>query len=639
VAKPPRPSSARSSQPIPPICRWNRGAAAGAAPEGGGVRSDPEPRLAQGEAGHGFVVDARWVLQALAADALVAPDEARLLEQGIPRSEPAARLHPLEWVAQQEPADARDPERRLGLDELSAWLAEKAGLPFRRIDPLKVNVPAVTAVMAYGFAERQDLLALEVRPTEVVIATTQPFFHEWEDGLRQTLAGKAIHRVVVNPADARRYRIQFYNLARSVSGALGQKSGHAAGTGSFEQLLELGNLQAPDANDQHIVSVVDWLLQYAFDQRASDIHMEPRREAGRVRFRIDGVLHEVYELPPAVMAAAVSRIKILGRMDVAEKRRPQDGRLKTKSPDGEEVELRLSTLPTAFGEKLVMRIFDPDVLMRSYEELGLAAEELQAWRALTSQPQGMLLVTGPTGSGKTTTLYSTLRQLSRPEVNVCTVEDPIEMIEPSFNQMQVQPAIGVDFAAGVRALLRQDPDIIMVGEIRDRETAEVAIQAALTGHLVLSTLHTNDAPSAVTRLLDIGVPPYLITSTVLAVMAQRLVRTLCPHCRVPGEVEEDVWRALVHPWKAERPRQVFAPGGCLECRNTGYLGRVGIHELMPLTPALKPHIQRECDLASLRTRAWRDGVKTLRLAGARKVAAGQTTPAEVIRVAPPAGED
>ena len=240
-----------------------------------------------------------------------------------------------------------------------------------------------------------------------------------------------------------------------------------------------------------------------------------------------GVLHDVYQFPPQVTMAVVSRLKSLGRMNVAEKRKPQDGRIKTRLPQGAEVELRLATLPTAFGEKMVMRIFDPQVLLKSFEQLGLSPEDMQRWQQITTRANGIILITGPTGSGKTSTLYATLKQLATPQVNLCTLEDPIEMIEPAFNQMQVQPGIDLTFANGVRALLRQDPDIIMLGEIRDLETAEVAIQAALTGHLVLSTLHTNDAPSAISRLLELGVAPYLIKATLLGVMAQRLVRTLC----------------------------------------------------------------------------------------------------------------
>lgn len=399
-------------------------------------------------------------------------------------------------------------------------------------------------------------------------------------------------------------------------------------------MLELGSMREPDANDQHIVKIVDWLLQYAFEQRASDIHIEPRREVSNVRFRIDGVLYKVYELPQQVGAAVSSRFKILGRMDVAEKRRPQDGRLKTRMPDGGEVELRLSTLPTAFGEKLVMRIFDPEVLQKSFEQLGLANEDLNRWHGMNDMGHGIVLVTGPTGSGKTTTLYSTLRQLATPEVNVCTIEDPIEMVEGAFNQMQVNHQIELDFSTGVRALMRQDPDIIMVGEIRDLETAEMAVQAALTGHLVISTLHTNDAPSAVTRLLELGVPSYLIKGTVRGIMAQRLVRILCPHCKQAAEVDKGAWQQLTQPWKVSPPKKIYRPKGCQECRDTGYLGRQGIYEVMVLSPPLQELIQPLTDADALRKAGMQEGMRTLRLSGAARVAGGETTIEEVMRVAP-----
>jgi general secretion pathway protein E len=423
-------------------------------------------------------------------------------------------------------------------------------------------------------------------------------------------------------------------MARSVQGAHAKSSGAGPGVTNLEAMVDLGSMREPDANDQHIVNIVDWLLQYAFEQRASDIHIEPRRDVGNVRFRIDGVLYPVYELPQQVAAAVSSRFKILGRMDVAEKRRPQDGRLKTRTPDGNEVELRLSTLPTAFGEKLVMRIFDPEVLQKSFEQLGLAHEDLKRWRDMNKMGHGIVLVTGPTGSGKTTTLYSTLRQLATSDVNVCTIEDPIEMVEGAFNQMQVNHQIELDFATGVRALMRQDPDIIMVGEIRDLETAEMAVQAALTGHLVISTLHTNDAPSAVTRLLELGIPSYLIKATVRGIMAQRLVRVLCPHCKEPVETDKEAWQQLTAPWKVAPPKRMYQPKGCQECRDTGYLGRQGIYEVLVLTPGLQQLVQPHTDADALRKRGMKEGMRTLRLSGATRVAHGETTIEEIMRVAP-----
>ena len=421
-------------------------------------------------------------------------------------------------------------------------------------------------------------------------------------------------------------------LARDAKG-----DGDSSGLLNFEQLLELGKAGEVGADDRHVVHIVDWLLQYAFEQRASDIHLEPRREMGQMRFRIDGVMHKVFELPSPVMSAVTARIKILGRMDVAEKRRPQDGRIKTRSVGGREVELRLSTMPTAFGEKVVMRIFDPDIVVKAFAQLGFAPEEEITWRALVERPHGIVLVTGPTGSGKTTTLYSTLKHLARPELNVCTVEDPIEMVSPEFNQMQVQPAIDLDFAAGVRTLLRQDPDIIMVGEIRDLETAQMAVQASLTGHLVLSTLHTNDAPSAVTRLLDLGVPHYLIQSTLTGVVAQRLVRTLCPHCKREIALDHDGWRALTHGLALTPPARAFGAVGCIECRNTGFLGRTGIYEMLRLSAPLRGMIGPAFNSGAFTAAALAEGMRPLRHSAAAQVARGVTTVTEVLGVLP-AGE-
>ena len=579
----------------------------------------PEHRVTVAEI-LGLLVDDGLVLKP-DADVLIA--ESRLRRQV---------AHPLTIIAEQKWKSQLPPHRPLALDDLTEWFASKVGLEYYHIDPLKIDFTSVTDVMSSAYATRFGILPVRVTAQEVVVATVEPFLREWEKEIKP-LVKKPIRRVVANPQDVARYLIEFYNLARSVKKAT-QLGGQSAGLSSFEQLVELGRTNRQfDANDQHIVNIVDWLWQYAFEQRASDIHIEPRRELGIVRFRIDGVLHQVYQIPMSVMAAMVSRIKILGRMDLVEKRRPQDGRIKTRTADGLEAELRLSTLPTAFGEKLVMRIFDPEVLVRNFTDLGFSEEDQSRWKSMSDSPHGIILVTGPTGSGKTTTLYSTLKQLATPAVNVCTIEDPIEMVEPAFNQMQVQTSIDLDFSQGVRALMRQDPDIIMIGEIRDLETAEVAIQAALTGHLVLSTLHTNDAPAAVTRMLDLGVPPYLISATLLGVMAQRLVRVLCPHCKKssPASPEDEVlWDQLVAPWKANRPTKFSQPVGCLECRMTGYRGRVGIYEILLLSAEMKQAISDSADVAKLRDLAYREGMKPLRISGAMKVAAGITTLAEVI---------
>jgi general secretion pathway protein E len=526
----------------------------------------------------------------------------------------------------------------LDTEALTLWLAGRAHLPHLRIDPLRVDVGRVAEVMSVQYAQLRCALPVQVTPTEVTVATAEPFDTAWVAEIAAHVR-RSVRLVVANPEDIRRYTTEFYALARSVKNAA--RSGEVAPAASFEQLVELGRSnKALDANDQGVVQVVDWLWQYAFDQRASDIHLEPRRELGVIRFRIDGVLHTVYQLPLGVLGAMTARIKLLGRMDVVEKRRPLDGRIKTRRPDtpagpGGEVEMRLSTLPTAFGEKMVMRIFDPEAAVKGLAALGFGPTEAARWQGLTQKPHGIILVTGPTGSGKTTTLYSTLKSLANDEVNVCTIEDPIEMIEPSFNQTQVQAALDFGFAEGLRALMRQDPDIIMVGEIRDLATAEMAIQAALTGHLVFSTLHTNDAPGAITRLADLGVPSYLISATVIGVLAQRLARTLCPACK---QRDDTVTRAtlddLVAPWRLSGGVRPYRPVGCLECRHTGFRGRAGLYELLLMTDAARAAVHPANDAAALRRQALKDGMRPLRLAGAMKVAEGLTTLEEVLRTTP-----
>ncbi len=573
------------------------------------------------------------VLDGLIEDKMISAEAAEQLKKE--RRYYRGSLHPLAIVADQK---WKKGNALLTLDALTEWLAKRVGLEYLHIDPLKIDFAAVTEVMSSAYATRFRVLPVGVSAKEAIVATAEPHVREWEAELAR-IGKREIRRVIANPLDIERYQVEFYNLARSIKGA-NRTASAASGLSNFEQLVELGKSDKQfDANDAHIVRIVDWLWQYAFEQRASDIHIEPRREQGIVRFRIDGVLHQVYQIPAAVLAAMTSRIKILGRMDVVEKRRPQDGRIKTRTLEQADVELRLSTLPTAFGEKIVMRIFDPEVLVRDFRELGFSDDDQKRWNEMTARPNGIVLVTGPTGSGKTTTLYSTLKTLATPEVNVCTIEDPIEMVEPAFNQMQVQPAIELGFAEGVRALMRQDPDIIMVGEIRDLETAEMAVQSALTGHLVLSTLHTNDAPSAVARLLELGVAPYLLNATLNGVMAQRLVRTLCPHCKQKVDLQrgEDqaAWDTLVAPWKANRPAKICKPVGCLECRMTGYLGRVGIYETLVFTGAIKSLTAKNAELSAVREQAMKEGMKPLRISGAMKVAAGVTTIDEVLKVAPP----
>ena len=571
------------------------------------------------------------VLNLLVQDGMVLPADAEKLA----KNRKADSSHPIEVIAGQNWRNLLLPGKELSAESLSEWLAGRIGIPFLHIDPLKLNFGGIGNIVSKSYAERLKIMPVKVGEHEVTIGTAEPYITDWVPDLERILSLK-IKLVMVNPRDINHYLPEIYNLANSVQLANKARAGQPIGVQNFEQLVELGKNKNLDANEHHIVTLVDWLFKYAFEQRASDIHLEPRREIGLVRFRIDGVLHQVYQLPATVTNAITNRIKLLGRMDMVEKRRPQDGRIKTLSENGDEIELRLSTMPTAFGEKLVMRIFDPEVLLKNFSDLGFTRDQAALWNDWTHQPNGIVLVTGPTGSGKTTTLYTTLKHLATPEVNVCSVEDPIEMIEPAFNQMQVQHNIGLNFADGVRTLLRQDPDIIMVGEIRDIETAEMAIQAALTGHLVLSTLHTNDAPSAITRLLELGVPSYLINSTLLGVMAQRLARTLCPHCKTKGEISDEAWQELVSPWKAAKPAQVNVATGCLECRMTGYRGRTGIYEMLTLSPEIKKLIGKDAELAKIKELAQREGMKPLRLGGAEKVLAGLTTAEEITKIAPPA---
>ena len=574
------------------------------------------------------------MLDLLVSQDIIEQDKASMITTLV-SSQDRKSLHPLEIIANRQWVNKSRPEQTLTLDVLTNWLGEQSGLERYHFDPLKMDVTSCTSIVSYAYASRFGILPVEVTDSEVVIAVTDPYDQEWMDELDR-IVNKPIRMVLANPQELKSYLVEFYSVSKAMVGAGNKNLGELPGNiQNLEQLIELGKTGKVDAEDQHIVSIVDWLMQYAFNQRASDIHIEPRREQGNVRFRIDGVMHQVYEIPANITAAVISRIKIMGRLDVAEKRKPQDGRIKTLSPDGAEIELRLSSMPTAFGEKLVLRIFDPEVLVKNFAALGLEKKESEIWNEMISRPYGIILVTGPTGSGKTTTLYTSLKHLATPEVNVCTIEDPIELVEPSFNQMQVQHNIDLDFATGVKTLLRQDPDIIMVGEIRDRETAEMAVQAALTGHLVLSTLHTNDAPSAIARLAEVGVPPYLISATLIGVVAQRLVRTLCPHCKHESEFDMLDWKALISPWTTSPPEKIAAAEGCLECRQTGFIGRVGIYEMMPLGDSLKQAIAEDFDLVKFRKLAIRQGMKPLNLAGAQKVARGMTTIEEVLKVAPP----
>ncbi|MCX7552316.1 GspE/PulE family protein [Marinicella sp. S1101] len=569
--------------------------------------------------------------QWLTANIISQQEFAKLLEKSTVSS---ASVHPYVSIIDNKLVNKKT-GKPITMEFLTQWVAKTNKLDYLKIDPTNINVNQVTQVISQAYARQHQILPVYVDSDEIVIAVADPKNTSWLADI-QKIHRQTIRRVHANPIDIQRLLFEFYGVNKQVQSAKRlHKNKSSDPILNLEQLVKLGTKKDINADDQHVIGLVDWLLQYAFDQRASDIHLEPKRENCLIRFRIDGKLLKVYDLPPAVMAAVTSRIKILSRIDVAEKRRPQDGRIKTLSQGNREIELRVSTMPTTFGEKCVMRIFDPDAVVVNYEDLGFSEGEADNWRRLINRPNGIVLVTGPTGSGKTTTLYSTLKKLATPDVNVSTVEDPIEMVDPILNQMQVNPKIGLHFADGVRTLMRQDPDIIMIGEIRDLETAQMAVQASLTGHLVLSTLHTNDAPSSINRLLDLGVADYLLRSTLAGVLAQRLIRLLCPHCKKPTKVDAERWVSMVHPFDISPPKELFEAVGCDECRNTGYHGRSGVFEMMPIHNDIRKLIRDDVPSEKLAAAAYQQGMMPLRISISHLLKAGKTSLEEAIRLAPP----
>ena len=570
------------------------------------------------------------VIDGLVADGLLAQADAERARVGGRATRGLDAVHPLVLLANLKLPSAQRPGSELGLEALTEWLARASGRAYLRIDPTKIAVADVTDLVSHAYARRHRILPVDVTPTHARIATSEPLAVDWLPDI-QRLLRREIELVVANPLDLHRYTMEFFGVTRSVRGAKDMRDGSTEAP-SFEQLVELGRSGDVNADDHHIVHVVDWLLQYAYEQRASDIHLEPRRDIGRVRFRIDGVLHKVFEMPPPVMTAAVSRIKVLGRMDLAERRRPQDGRIKTRSPGGREVEMRLSTMPTAFGEKVVMRIFDPDTAFKPIEQLGFDAGEASAWNDLVQRPHGIVLVTGPTGSGKTTTLYAGLALLNDGSRNILTVEDPIEYAIDGIGQTQVNAKIELTFAKALRAILRQDPDVIMIGEMRDLETARIAIQSALTGHLVLSTLHTNNAAGGITRMLDMGVEDYLLTSTINGILAQRLVRRLEPtHRMAYAASPEEIERFELRRFQPEGEIVLYRPGPSAAAP-TGYLGRTTIVEFLVMNDALRRAVMRHAGMGELEQLARESGMRTMYEDGILKALRGETTIEEVLRV-------
>jgi general secretion pathway protein E len=525
---------------------------------------------------------------------------------------------------------AGDDSRVLDEELIFQTLADEWEIPFKKIDPLKLDLNLVTTTIPRSFAMKHLVLPIAIKDGCLTVATPNPFNVEVMEDIAR--AGQLKVKVVVtSKSDIIKLINEFFGFKRSIAAAEHQFAGPSVDLGNLEQYVRLKSADELPSTDQHVVNAVNYLFTYAFDQRASDVHIEPKRDVSLVRMRIDGVLHTVHQLPKNVHSAIVSRIKNLSRLDMAEKRRPQDGRIKTDK-GGVEVEMRVSTIPVAFGEKMVMRIMDPDVLFQDLEKLGFTSTDLIRYNKFINMPHGIVLVCGPTGSGKSTTLYSTLKDLYTPEINITTIEDPIEMVCEEFNQIAVQPAIGIAFATILRNILRQDPDIIMIGEMRDLETAENAVQAALTGHLVLSTLHTNDAPSSITRLLDLGVPPFLIQSTLVGIMAQRLVRKICNHCMESFDMETAELRTMGLNVEKNGRITLYRGRGCQKCRGTGYHGRTGIFEVVPYSESLKKMTNASIDIETIRDQAKAEGMVSLRGNALKKLLTGKTTYQEVLRV-------
>jgi general secretion pathway protein E len=567
-----------------------------------------------------------------AASALEGPDVlAILLRQGVLNEEQAER------VARAQKVNAFSVEQaliQLGVVnevQIAQALAREAGLPYVKINPLDLDLDVVTKAVAGPFARRHGMVAIGRTDDRLTVAVHNPFApFPYEDIKRVT--GLDVDRVVATRSDVESVNKGFYDLKSSLKHAEKQlaESRIASVDLANQEFLSRADSDL-DPAAAPVVKALDQILANAFQQRASDIHFEPKRELTLVRLRIDGVLHDVHVIPRIVYEAVVSRIKLLSGCNLAEKRRPQDGRIK-RDHGGREVELRISTMPTSFGEKAVLRIFDPEVLLKGIDQLGFSPHDLPKFYEFIARTTGIILVTGPTGSGKTTTLYSVLKHLSRPEINIVTIEDPVEMVFEDFNQVQIRPQIGVTFPSALRTVLRQDPDIVMVGEIRDGETADNAVQAALTGHLVLSTLHTNDASSSITRLLDLGVPHFLITSTLIGVIAQRLVRENCPHCTEEYAPTEEEAVAMKIPFEKLRPYKFRRGRGCLHCRETGYMGRTGIYEILPMSEKIRRLVAHKAGSLDIYKAARDEGLRTLKEAAIEKVFRGATTTTEMVRV-------
>ncbi len=566
------------------------------------------------------------VLSGLLKSGVITSDQ----EKFIRRKKGRSHHHPIISVFECDIPDRRVEGRKLTLEDLMRWLGTYSGNEYYGIDPLKIDIEKVTNILPKAYVKRLGILPVEADDKSVSIVTSEPFHLIWLDEVER-ITKREIKVFVSNPLTISTCIEDFYTVRKAVSKLKKDRGVSTESSLELEKMMSLGSKTLQGKDEQGVSGIVDWLFQYAWEERASDIHLEPKSGVGIVRFRIDGTLRVVYKFDPEIMLSVLSRLKILSDMKVDEKRKPQDGRIKRKIDTNRVIEIRSSTIPTHYGEKLVMRVFDPKMADKSLDDVGMDEKDLKIWKEISEGSHGIVLVTGPTGSGKSTTLHATLKHLASPEVNICTVEDPVEIINDEFNQMQVNNTIGIDFSSAIKAFMRQDPDIIMVGEIRDPETSAMAIQASLTGHMVFSTLHTNDALSSITRLLDLGVPPHLLNATLKGILAQRLVKVLCPLCKKKIPTNKDWWKSMTKPYSMKMPSHVYEASGCADCKESGYRGRMSIYELVIIDEKLRNSIQAKIELQELHRIA--DGsFLPLRLHAAQKVEEGLTSIEEVLRV-------
>ncbi|MCP4913616.1 MAG: type II/IV secretion system protein [Oligoflexia bacterium] len=552
-------------------------------------------------------------------------------KESIKKKNALSKKHPLVILYEHNIKDRRNPEITLDLEGITKVYATFIQMDYFHIDSLKIEIDKVTKILPKAYVKRLGVLPVAVDNETVTFATCEPFWLDWIGDVERSTK-KKVKLVISSPTAISTAMEDFYTVQKAIKN-LGKNMG-VDGDGrraDIDKLLGQGNSLVNSRDESGVSGVVDWLFQFAYDERATDIHLEPKSGQGIVRFRVDGRLRTVYKIDGEIFLSVLSRLKILADMKVDEKRRPQDGRIKRQLDEDRLIEIRSSTIPTHYGEKLVMRIFDPKMADSNLQSVGFEGKDLEVWKNLISQSYGMVLVTGPTGSGKSTTLHATLKEIAKPEVNVCTAEDPVEIINDDFNQMQINSEIDLNFAQAIKSFMRQDPDVIMVGEIRDKETSEMAIQASLTGHMVFSTLHTNDALSTITRLIDLGVPPHLINASLKGLLAQRLVRVLCPYCKKKVPTSEHLWKTLCSPYKMKMPEYTYEPVGCTDCKDTGYKGRQSIYELVLMNDALRGVINKSVEITDL-IKVMQGKYTPMNIFGAKKVIGGITDINEVLRV-------